>query len=83
MRPRAVSLLAWSLGLVSVALLSASAVLLVLNRPTRVVEGASVWGTANVPFICSELVRHGEGRICGRRPAHSLASNLTKLVSNS
>jgi hypothetical protein len=48
---RAASWLAWSLGLLSVALLSASAVLLVLNRPTRVVEGAGVWGTANVPFI--------------------------------
>jgi hypothetical protein len=33
------------------ALISASAVLLVLNRPTRVVESAGVWGTANVPFI--------------------------------
>ena len=33
------------------ALLSASALLLVLNRPTRVVEDAGVWGTANVPFF--------------------------------
>jgi hypothetical protein len=48
---RAASRLAWSLGLLSVALLSASAVLLVLNRPTRVVESAGVWGTANVPFV--------------------------------
>jgi hypothetical protein len=48
---RAASWLAWSLGLLSVALLSASTVLLVLNRPTRVVESAGVWGTANVPFI--------------------------------
>jgi hypothetical protein len=48
---RATSWLAWSLGLLSVALLSASAVLLVLNRPTRVVEGPGVWGTANVPFF--------------------------------
>ena len=43
--------LAWLLGVLSVALLSASAVLLILNRPTRVVEGAGVWGTANAPFI--------------------------------
>jgi hypothetical protein len=51
MSTRAVARLAWSLSLLSVALLSASAVLLVLNRPTRVVESAGVWGTANVPFI--------------------------------
>jgi hypothetical protein len=44
-------LLAWSLGLLSVALLLASALLLVLNSPSRVVEGAGVWGTANAPFI--------------------------------
>jgi hypothetical protein len=48
---RATSWLVWSLGLLSVVLLSTSAVLLVLNRPTRVVESAGVWGTANVPFI--------------------------------
>jgi hypothetical protein len=48
---RVTSWLAWLLGLFSGALLSASAVLLVLNRPTRVVEGADVWGTVNVPFI--------------------------------
>ena len=51
MSTRAASWLALSLGLMSVALLSASTVLLVLNRPTRVVESAGVWGTANVPFI--------------------------------
>jgi hypothetical protein len=51
MSTRAASWLARSLGLMSVALLSASTVLLVLNRPTRVVESAGVWGTANVPFI--------------------------------
>jgi hypothetical protein len=51
MSPRAATWLAWSLGLLSVALLSASTVLLGLNRPTRVVESAGVWGTANVPFI--------------------------------
>ena len=51
MSTRAASWLAWSLGLMSVALLSASAVLLVLNRPTRVVEVPGVWGTANVPFF--------------------------------
>jgi ADP-ribosylglycohydrolase len=42
MSTRAASWLAWSLGLMSVALLSASTVLLVLNRPTRVVESAGV-----------------------------------------
>src|ERR687898_269016 len=51
MSTRAASWLARSLGLMSVALLSASTVLLILNRPTRVVESAGVWGTANVPFI--------------------------------
>jgi hypothetical protein len=51
MGSRTASWLAWSLGLLSVALLSASAVLLILNRPTRVVEDAGVWGTANAPFI--------------------------------
>jgi hypothetical protein len=51
MSRRATTLLAWSLGLLSVALLLASALLLVLNSPTRVVEGAGVWGTANAPFI--------------------------------
>jgi hypothetical protein len=51
MSPRAATWLAWSLGLLSVVLLSSCAVLLVLNRPTRVVESAGVWGTANVPFI--------------------------------
>ena len=51
MSRRTASWLAWSLGMLSVALLSASAVLLVLNRPTRVVESAGVWGTVNVPFI--------------------------------
>ena len=51
MSRRTASWLAWSLGLLSVALLLASAVLLVLNRPTRVVESAGVWGTVNVPFI--------------------------------
>jgi hypothetical protein len=51
MSPRAATWLAWSLSVFSIALLSASAVLLVLNRPTRVVESAGVWGTANVPFI--------------------------------
>jgi hypothetical protein len=51
MSTRAASWLARSLGLMSVALLSASTVLLVLNRPTRVVESAGVWGTGNVPFI--------------------------------
>ena len=33
------------------AALGTSAVLLVLNRQTPVVESAGVWGTANVPFI--------------------------------
>jgi hypothetical protein len=51
MNRRIASWLAWLLGLLSVALIVASAVLLVLNRPTRVVEGAGVWGTANAPFI--------------------------------
>jgi hypothetical protein len=51
MSRRTASWLAWSLGLLSVGLLSASAVLLVLNGPTRVVGGAGVWGTANAPFI--------------------------------
>jgi hypothetical protein len=51
MSPRAATWLAWSLSVFSMALISASAVLLVLNRPTRVVESAGVWGTANVPFI--------------------------------
>jgi hypothetical protein len=51
MSRRAASWLAGSLGLLSVALIVASAVLLVLNRPTQVVEGAGVWGTANAPFI--------------------------------
>jgi hypothetical protein len=51
MNRRIATLPAWSLGLLSVALIVASAVLLVLNRPTQVVEGAGVWGTANAPFI--------------------------------
>jgi hypothetical protein len=51
MSRRAASWLAWSLGVLSVALIVASVVLLVLNRPTQVVEGAGVWGTANAPFI--------------------------------
>ena len=51
MSTRAATWLAWALSVFSMALLSASAVLLVLNRPTRVVESAGVWGTANVPYI--------------------------------
>ncbi len=43
--------LAWLLGLLSVALISAAMVLLFLNRPTRLAEDASTWGTANVSFI--------------------------------
>jgi hypothetical protein len=72
---RAASWLAWSLGLLSVVLLSASAILLVLNSPTRVVEGAGVWGTANAPFRRwrlgygeRPLHRPGNGLDAGGRP---------------
>jgi two-component system, NarL family, sensor kinase len=51
MNRRIASWLAWLLGLLSVALIVASAVLLVLNKPSQIVEGAGVWGTANAPFI--------------------------------
>ena len=38
-------------GLLSVALISAAVVLLLLNRPARLAEDASTWGTANVSVI--------------------------------
>jgi hypothetical protein len=48
---RAAVRLAWLLGLLSVALISAAVVLLLLNRPTRLAEDASTWGSVNVSFI--------------------------------
>jgi hypothetical protein len=77
---RATSWLAWSIDLMSVALLSASTVLLVLNRPTRVVESAGVWGTANLPFIFLVVTLVG-ALVASRRPTNpigwiSLAAGL-------
>ena len=51
MSDRAAVRLAWLLGLLSVALISSAVVLFFLNRPTRLAEDASTWGTANVSFI--------------------------------
>ncbi len=51
MSDRAAVRLAWLLGLLSVALISSAVVFFFLNRPTRLAEDASTWGTANVSFI--------------------------------
>jgi hypothetical protein len=51
MSSRTAARMAWALALLCVALFVASVVLLVLNRPTRVAEDTSAWGTANVSFI--------------------------------
>ena len=48
---RAAVRVAWLIGLLSVALISAAVVLLFLNRPARLAEDASTWGTANVSVI--------------------------------
>ena len=90
MSTRAASWLAWSLGLMSVALLSASTVLLVLNGPTRVVESAGVWGTANVPFIFLAVALDFTlvgALVASRRPTNpigwiSLAAGLALVLFN-
>ena len=51
MSNRAAVRVAWLVGLLSVALISAAVVLLLLNRPARLAEDASTWGTANVSVI--------------------------------
>jgi hypothetical protein len=90
MSTRAASWLAWSLGLMSVALLSASTVLLVLNGPTRVEESAGVWGTANVPFIFLAVALDFTlvgALVASRRPTNpigwiSLAAGLALVLFN-